>query len=212
MKGMAFNAEMARALWERRKTVTRRLMKPQPIESVELIHGIWCEQWDVSRGDGYADQDARPLKQPYHPGEVVYVKETWNISPLREMLPWEVGYLWPYNHALRVIFKADCRSEKYPDHPKWGKARWRPATNLEEKCARLHLEIASVRPERIQEITEAEAVREGIEFYLASGGKQHEKMDMASQFSMLWNTLYPGSWERNDWVWRIELEEVWRAR
>ncbi len=49
MRGISMNGPMVRAILEGKKSVTRRPIKPQPTESVKEIHGIWCEQWDVSR-------------------------------------------------------------------------------------------------------------------------------------------------------------------
>jgi hypothetical protein len=66
--------------------------------------------------------------------------------------------------------------------------------------------IKSIRPERVQEITEEEAIMEGCYHHdshimsMATGYK--------ASFFDLWDSLYPGSWDRNDWVWRIELERV----
>ena len=82
---------------------------------------------------------------------------------------------------------------------------WRYPRSMPVSAARSYAMILSVKPERVQDITEEEATSEGIEYYVAAGGMQHEEMSMRMQFSMLWNSIYPGSWERNDWCWRIEL-------
>lgn len=169
MKGMAFSEEMSRALWLRRKTVTRRLVKPQPfmdhhwtrLDGYEFHHkmlkcqdGLYCKFWHYL--DNLSDS-AQWIRPKYQPGEVVYVRD----PPLTMRKP-----------------------------------------------SRLHLRIVDVRPERIQDITEDDAEKEGVSFcqegdYLGIGFRVG--------FKNLADKIYPGSWERNDWVWRYELEEAWRA-
>ncbi len=56
------------------------------------------------------------------------------------------------------------------------------------------------RVEQVQEITEEEAYNEGI-----CGGDWLG--DPVGEFAKLWDSIYPGSWERNDWVWVYGLEE-----
>ncbi len=69
---------------------------------------------------------------------------------------------------------------------------------MPEWAARSHALIVSVRPERIQEITFQDLEREGFSGELNAA---------SSEFIGIWESLHPGSWERNDWVWRIELEK-----
>lgn len=181
MKGILFNAEMVRAILDGRKTVTRRMIKPQPTENVEEIHGVWCEQWDVDRGDGYVDQDARPLRSPYLPGEIVYVKETW-------------------------MGTRDCLSYKASDPRQiieFNYDRWHPSIHMPEWASRIHLEIISVRPERVQEITEEEAMREGVNWQDNAGLARFTARKM---FITLWGSIHPGSWDQNSWVWRVEFK------
>ena len=130
------------------------------------------------------------VMSPYQPGEVVYIQEPY----IRAEEPDE-------DENYIVWYAAD-----YPNDPTFGPAQ--SSVTMPKWASRSHARIVDVRPEQIRAITEDEAVREGIEFYLASGGTQHENMDMVSQFSMLWESLYPGSWSRNDYVWRYGLERV----
>lgn len=201
MKGLSFSEPMVKAWLEGRKTVTRRLMNPQPEHSVEEIHGVWCEQWDVERGDGYVDQDARPLRCRYLPGETVYIKETW--APVGEIArkAIELAKKWPYGavslpeyNGPEVIYKADWDAEGKKYINKWKSPRFMP-----EWASRSHARIVSVRPERVQEITVHEVALEGC---LGGGVIQ------GNEFQNIWESLHPGTWDQNPWVWRIELEKV----
>ncbi len=182
MRGMTFSQPMMLAWLAGDKSITRRLMNPQPTNSVEEIHGVRCEQGDVERGDGYVDQDARPLKPRYLPGETVYVKETWFAET--EKIPSPYRFIW---------YKADD-----PSLPiSWHSPRFMPAW-----AARSHALIVSVLPERVQEITETEARAEGCGFSGPGSSTAHWN------FEQVWESLHPGSWEKNEWVWRYELSKV----
>lgn len=204
MKGLVFSEPMVKAWLAGNKTVTRRLISNRLLEKY-YAYDEWCNSvmpTDIPCSREYEKKYFMD-RTPYRPGETVYIKETWNISPLNEMLPGEVGYPWHGNRELRVIFKADFPSP-YPLHPKFGKARWRPSIHLSEKDARSHALIVSVRPERVQEITADDIRNEG------TPNTPHDNNCLIAErqsFIDLWESLHPGSWERNDWVWRIELRK-----
>jgi len=209
MKGLSFSQPMVKAWMEGRKTVTRRMMNPQPTESVEEIHGIWCEQWDVDRGDGYVDQDARPLKTRYLPGETVYIKEIWGLLD-SEFHPVPLPFRnKPYYAHSHIVYKADhLTGNDGPD-----KIPWKSPMMMPEWAARSHARIVSVRPERVQEITFADAIKEGMmaypyeEYEHLHGGVSPEQTGAIVFFKETWDTLHPGTWDQNPWVWRYELEK-----
>ena len=179
MKGLIFSEPMVRAWLAGNKTVTRRLIKPQPpIRGIEACHYSrtgWAETGDYGCS-------CIPFPCPYRPGETVYIKETWQ------------KFDHPYGDVPPALYKADDEA----GHISGG---WKSPRFMPEWASRSKALIKSVRPERIQEITEEEAVREGV---LSS---EYEK-SYRFAFSKLWQSLHPGSWERNDWAWRIELEKL----
>lgn len=69
--------------------------------------------------------------------------------------------------------------------PKWGSRIWH--------------EVIRCYPERIQDITEQDAVKEGMNII---GGQ----MSARTKFNMLWNEMHPGSWRDNDPVWVTEFK------
>lgn len=184
MKGILFKPEMNKAIREGRKTVTRRLMKLANGEQVA------CYTTD-GRPDltewALADLDGDPIDKPfpkcrYLPGETVYVKEAWA--------------LFNNDPAGEVLYRLDFgRGEGDEYH-------WHSPMFLPEKYARTFLLIKDVRPERLREISDADAIAEGI--YLGS----HTCLDARIVYADLWDSINkpPHDWAANPWVWRIEFE------
>lgn len=231
MKGLSFSEPMVKAWMSGRKTVTRRLMNPQP-ESVEWwLHGkrtapgIGSYLCRDENGAGWSS--CGKFKPRYLPGETVYIKETWRVGAWDEngglvaidykadrfvatrkeyiQIPdaktFEKLWIESTEDARRAGMKTDCDGQ-YHWTPGQGPTRWRSPLFMPEWAARSHALIVSVRPERVREITESEAILEG--FFFAGHGDDWMRHD---GFRATWDRLHPGSWGRNDWVWRIELEK-----
>ena len=189
MKGLSFSEPMMKAWMEGNKTVTRRLIK---------VAGVPVT----------SEASAKYVKPRYRPGEIVYIKETWRLS----------GH----------FDGADCPCYRVDNMCKCGKSallavdgpytKWKSPRFMPEWASRSHARIVSVRPERVQEITPEEVKKEGLiirDFagvgVLACLGFTPEtyiESVALMEFEGLWNSLHPGSWDRNDWVWRIELEKL----
>ncbi len=183
MKPILFNIEMVRAIMEGRKTVTRRVVKPQP-PATSVVRKRGCA-WDWSF---WADCNmGHVMKLPYHPGDILWVRETWNGD-------WCDHY----------IYKADGGSAKsagYTAEPKW-----HPSIHMPREAARLFLRVTDVRVERLQDINldppgpKNQVVREGLRYL--------------SDFIAVWDrTIKPADlhlygWEANPWVWVIEFERI----
>jgi hypothetical protein len=215
MKGLPFNAEMALAMWEGRKSVTRRPMKDQPDTShwkqeaidtpkewrkqaylgpQHMSHdpNMWCL---FNVGDSYGAVPYTGRKAPYSPGEVVYMQE-----------PWATRYTQPINGDSRdVIFRDDPQASCV--------IHWRSPVTMLFDASRLHLRL-TVRPERLWEITEEEAIAEGILVGLSpfNPDSAMQYPELLELFADLWDSIYGKTfpWSSNPWVWRYGLEEVWR--
>lgn len=223
MKPMLFNTGMTRAILEDRKTVTRRVVKPQP--SVECRHSGQHEfiRDDFVDGCSFTGFVCRKcgygvcgphfkfpigsswIRPPYRPGDILYVRETWaawsrtmGISPM-------------------LYYKADGNA---PDCIKW-----RPSIHMPREAARIFLRVKDVRVERLQDITENEAQKEGLRYYddICRDESWHPTFydpdsggapSTVEGFSRLWETtikladraLY--GWDANPWVWVIEFERI----
>ena len=213
-----FNNEMVRAILDGRKTVTRRLVKPQPKSKLcytfagsdcgtwgypsKTAHESWGEEYRLP--DNITKEDfGKRWNPPYHTDDVLYVRETWApIYPGKES-----------NEVCGYIYKEDSLEEydnRYPDGEdyQWG-GKWRPSIHMPKEAARIWLNVTDVRVERLQEITEEQIGREGVEVEYPHVLNGEEKR---YAFSTLWNSTVKKSdldrygWNANPWVWVIEFE------
>lgn len=191
MKPILFNTEMVRAILDGRKTVTRRVVMPQP-------EGRPIRMTENSCYPGcYAIEGTpRVIRPPCQSGDILYVRETWNGD-------WCDHY----------IYKADGGSAKaagYTAEPKW-----RPSIHMPKEAARLFLRVTGVRVERLKDIDGHGILKEGIDngkSNPAMGTRWENMQSMA--FAELWNSTLKSAdlplygWAANPWVWVIEFERI----
>lgn len=184
MKPILFNTEMVKAILDGRKTVTRRVVK--------FSHGQ-NPQWSGYVPDGailYGSNNVPAAKAPYRPGDILYVRETWNRNP------------WEYR---KFIYKANGYG---PDRP------WLPSIHMPKEAARLFLRVTGVRAERLQDITPEQIDAEGCKEYGYSTKTGELMPSSPSFFKIAWdNTINPADlgtygWAANPWVWVIEFERI----
>ncbi len=105
-----------------------------------------------------------------------------------------------------------------------GDVRWKSSHFMPRSAARLFLKVKSIRVERLQDITEEDARREGIKSYWAEphrdvapfiGTAKEIGEDLCSTrreaFQQLWDFLNSKrgyGWDLNPWVWVIEFERI----
>lgn len=209
IKPILFNTEMVRANLDGRKTCTRRLVKPQPDEKLTFPLGFVTDSTEKKEvgcfGFGIDEYggSVQYAKPPYHPGDILYVRETvWQKIGYYLDIDGETKPSW-YNE-----FKYIATDEK-PEtgwNYSWAK---RPSIHMPKKAARIWLKVTDVRVERLQEIT-AEGIRnEGLSSMAVHAGD----MEIAlKEWEKLWNSTIKKSdldsygWEANPWVWVIEFE------
>ena len=190
IRPVLFNTEMVKALLEGRKTVTRRVVKPQPQESETNPHRLTsgCYYFDVpsKRFPGDLDRIVGPYWPPYQPGDILWVRETW-AHPSKE----EIARGTDKNIFL---YRADVPSVPYAwDH-------WNPSIHMPREAARIFLRVKCVGVERLQDIDDAGVTAEGLE--------------IGCYFDELWDsTIKPKDraaygWGANPWVWVIQFERV----
>jgi hypothetical protein len=181
-----FNGPMVRALLDGRKTQTRRAMKLQPIKDVSWAGGHYIP--GSKRTEGSRISVEAPyvgLACPYgQPGDRLWVRETWM-----------------YGQEPKAIYRAD--TPVTPD----GQA-WRPSIHMPRAVSRITLEIVSVRVERLQDISEADAEAEGVGF-LRHVPDVDETLTAKQLYDALWESINGnGSWNENPWVWVVEFKKV----
>lgn len=197
-----FSTEMVRAILAGRKTQTRRVVQPQPDED-GLARHLVNRAWEDTSGNQY--------KCPYgKPGDVLWVRETC----LWVMLDDAHDLLEGSRDRNQWVYKTDV-GEDWIEYAKekYG-YKWKPSIRMPKDAARIWLRITNVRVERLQDITEQDAIAEGIqrtdavnEWYFKAGVYNTDSQLIA--FERLWQSINgSGSWNANTWVWVVEFERI----
>jgi len=216
---------MVRAILAATKTQTRRVVKPQPPEILPAYAPkVYWPARDRHMTHGDPDgaaylQFERPgdydgahvmrggfgFRCPYgQPGDRLWVREAW---------AWSGDGAIPAFDRVRkgeVWFRAD------PERTSPG-IRWRPSIHMPRWASRITLEVTGVRVERLQDISEADALAEGVTPNWEPGcsGRLMEALGgfsfrpAASAYAELWEQINGlGSWDANPWVWVVEFKRV----
>lgn len=197
MKPILFNTEMVRAILEGRKTVTRRVI------NMDMVNKLDYE---------YADGHYTPAQNlcRYKVGDVLYVRETWIDWSCAECDCECVGDNG-YGHCdmPKYLYKAS--------HEETDKG-WKPSIHMPKAAARIFLKVSSVRVERLQDMTEEQASKEGAidnRGFIHSPDNEYTDLHTAREdFIRIWDsTIKPDQlkyygWEANPYVWVIEFERV----
>lgn len=198
IKPILFNTEMVRAILDGRKDATRKIVKGFiPDDAVWGYTAFTPKGYISCRGtfaDGYGEKF---FKLPCEPGDILYVRETWKKA-LNGYYYYEA---WQRNDIADVT-------------------KWKPSIRMPKEAARIWLKVTNVRVERLQEITDEQAKREGIQYdECPTGFTWKQETDMHNCYTTpigamqaLWNSTIKKSdldgygWDANPWVWTIEFE------
>lgn len=197
-----FSTPMVRAILDGRKTQTRRVVK------------FPCTPKKYSESDWMIDGE--PIgRSPYgKPGDRLWVRESgWERPERTPRMMREGADTWP-----RFAYDADGWSdEDLADFKRWGFKR-RPSIHMPRWASRITLEITGIPVERLQDISEADAIAEGLYqetmpgtaaalWRYASGSDWYSHPVQC--YRALWEYINgPGSWDVNPWVWVIEFKRV----
>ncbi|HFG1702722.1 TPA: hypothetical protein ACGF0Y_000424 [Vibrio cholerae] len=193
---MIFNTDMVKALMAGDKRVTRRPVKIDYERgmNVPVVRG---RNGEVSVLSFAPIAGLCPFVNFC---DLIYVRETFRL----------------FNHS------DECGCSDYCSCPPSGtpvyfancggdsERKWKPSIHMPRAASRLTLKVTDVRVERVQDITEEQAIKEGI-------NKHHQLPAFKSPigyhtspvyaFEELWNSIY-GNWEENPYVWVIEFEVI----
>lgn len=207
IKPMLFNTEMVRAILDGRKSCTRRLVKIQPKDNEYTVV--------FTRKDVQIKTEKTTAKSPYQPGDILYVRETWERFECWNCEGDERGNC-PKEPKKSVLDKTcGCYMYRATDEIN-GDAKWHPSIHMPKEAARIWLKVTGVRVERLQEITEDGAKAEGAidnRGFIHSPENEYDSMHTAREhFAEIWNSTIKKSdfdrygWGENPWVWVIEFE------
>lgn len=205
-----FSGPMVRAILEGRKTQTRRIVnKKLPsgwnlADGPRLYHPVVVNEDGEEEagpevfGAGFDGDDGEEYWIPCRyggPGDRLWVRETWRQD-------YQGGAVL----GGRPIYKATCNeaeAQKAIVNP------WRPSIHMPRWASRILLEITEVRVQRVQEISEKDAMAEGVQPEHMRPARGPWLSGPAEAFASLWDSIHgPGAWERNDWVWAITFRRV----
>jgi hypothetical protein len=209
--GLMFKGPLVRAILEGRKTQTRRVMKLKFNDRFSYmktnLQAAYNEIIEFREQEGtwfglHGWNELCKCTCPFgKPGDRIYVRETYAHHP----------------QFAQMTFRAD--GEEFEDADGWLWApKWTPAIHMKKEEARIWLEITGVRVERLQDMSNQDALAEGVNrishgregnFYSAIRSEQHPKnwCYPDDAFRELWNST-GGDWDANPWVWVIDFKPI----
>lgn len=226
-KSILFTSDNANAILDGRKTQTRRAIKtPRKRDAFTLIDrgdGWWPYQSDDGESALCSDGNEHPYACPYgQPGDRIYVKETyWAWGRWETRFDAKKGRdAWHFVDMTRECGKSYQFKQPAPIGTRGGVSpawRKRPSLFMPRHASRILLEVVAVRVERLQEISEADAIAEGIASAGLTGcsygvpgmSKAHYLGTAREAFECLWISITgPDSWDTNPWVWVVEFRRI----
>ena len=189
---------MVQAILRGEKTQTRRIIKPQP--TAQLIEcGTGKKYWAIN-------PDKLNSEYFHHNygmvGDILWVRETY--MPLTLGFAYNADGIW---------------------NEKFSGVRWKPSIFMPKEACRIKLKINNIRVERLNDISESDAIQEGVDRWIEERMRSkpvhykvyyHEKGDESSfsscpivSYETLWQSINgEDSWKLNPWVWVIEFERI----
>lgn len=222
-----FSGAMVRAIMAGKKTQTRRVFRDSVSSDCcgfrDWGDGMWSQMFR------YKDEpEALPKswthKSPYGEpgdGDVLWVRETWRIG----CDYWTPHGNWKDGAAAEIQFQADDKRKCMPCNREqlqwWHQKRrpgWKPSIHMPRWASRLTLLVEDVRVERVQEISDGDAIAEGISktrLGLYEVGNPCGGMFRCTKprdvFMQLWDSINAKrgyGWKENPWVWVVTFSVI----
>lgn len=197
-----FNTDMVQAILDGRKTVTRRIVKKEKVEEV-----LNCS----ARKENPDIPDKRFIQcladAPCDPGDILYVRETWNFVYNTDNSDQIIGntghYIYYADDPMPFSHWVDSDTGEHKEQ-----MPWKPSIHMPKEAARIWLKVTDVRVEQLQEIDYKGAYDEG------AGLKNtlYQIGERVCEFAKIWDSTIKKKdlpiygWEANPWVWVIEFK------
>ena len=219
---LLFNDDMARAIVQGRKTVTRRPVFDARNGGEPPSGARICHEHRIMSCFALTEITHWSARKPCVPGDILIGRECWadvdgvavyRADGARTLADWRSEY------GKRCAFHGckyceDCFAP-YMWESKPSVETWRPSIHMPDWAARIRRRVVSVTVERLQDITEDDAVREGfatseeLEEFFRNCAPQGSRMARPlDTFEVAWDGIYAAKglgWDINPWVWRIEF-------
>lgn len=198
-----FNTEMVKAILDGRKTETRRTVKLRYKDDeygFEVITNrgtgeSWMEKIDEEE---MTFDPPRYINPPYQPGDILYVRETWQylyeLDGNEQIIEGTGRYYYAATDQIPFNTYVDSSGISHEKTP------WKPSIHMPKEAARIFLKVTDIRPERLQDIDDNGVVAEGLQ--------------IGDPFDDLWNSTIKKAdrdrygWEANPWVWVIKFKKL----
>jgi hypothetical protein len=209
-KPILFSSPMVRAILEGRKSQTRRVVKfPENFDGRAVYN-------NHPFGLKYSAQDETVYRlfPKWNAGDILWVRETWGKGKFINE-DGEVDYEGFVYKTGGYVFEDDKTLSDF---------RWKPSIFMPREACRIRLEVTDVRVERLDTISEEDAIAEGIELE-GDGWKSYEIIHAGrhkgepnphsfvpnkspiTSYMELWEAINGfDSWNKAPWVWVIEFK------
>ena len=163
IKPILFNTEMVRAILDGRKTCTRRIVKDGIPDDAMWGYTAFTPKGYISCRGVYADGYSEGFyKLPYQPGDILYVRETWQylyeLDGNEQVIEDTGKYYYAATDTIPFDAYVDENGVTHDYTP------WRPSIHMPKEAARIWLKVTDVRVERLQKIDEDGVWNEGFRF------------------------------------------------
>lgn len=240
IKPILFNkqisTEMVRAILDGRKTCTRRLVSSRQflgmlpdkcknaapdefLKGKRMMFKPYCDMTD-------AELIMTAYKAPYQPGDIMYVRETWQylyeLDGNEQIIEGTGKYYYAATDTIPFDTYVDASGVTHERVP------WHPSIHMPKEAARIWLKVKDVRAERLQEMKPVDVIKEGaypdcwdcLNTYGESGSQccygTEEECSQCDEVMMegekLWTSTIKKSdldcygWDANPYVWVISFE------
>ena len=186
MKGKIFNAQEVQAMLNGSKVIFREVIKPQPIQP-EGFSDAYFDCYNKGNQWNWWTKDNKQLlgqivKCPYQVGQKIFCKEVF-------------GEDWFNDICYKATDQAD-----------YAVSSWKPAQHMKQEHSRLTLLIKEIRVERLAELSEEDAIKEGV-----MNDLRIVHYHPVEYFRQHWNATHKKpeeKFEASPFVWVISFEVV----
>lgn len=230
-RSVIFNGEMVRAILDGRKTQTRRVVTPHQFHMIDVASRVGeC----LPLESGIEHENSQSYYREHCPfgqvGDRLWVRETFATLGNEDgcAIDWNENLVKGGGPEAARIYRASCEQKagnyglwSIPDIADWKphtwnmqyEGTWVPSIHMPRWASRILLEITAVCVERLNDISQSDAIAEG-------GPPSHPSIDAVSRdygfpdfsrswFAQTWQHIYgEESWSANPWVWVIEFKRV----
>lgn len=225
-----FSAPMVRALLDGRKSQTRRVLKPQPISQGMMEFGeAW--QWSLPSNpeESFSGVTADQIRKfgahsgmtKYEIGDRLWVRENFQVAQVNrhcDSQGWadHICIDYPAAHGMSFDDFRQWKTRRRPaedtlerQNTKDGSPKVTPSIHMPRWASRLTLIVTDVRVQRLHDISEDDAIAEGVHAVPVADIPRPAAWSAKSDFAAIWNSLHgPDAWAANPWVVAVSFKTI----